>query len=213
MTQEIDNKRQRLLDMTEHPERYSEKEIEETMHDPELQDFLEMLALTKRAADPHRNDTADVEQEWQRFAAAHPQTTAHRFRRVAAAVTTGILVTGLAVAAIVKTSVSSKKQETVKTETLSKPVAVDTTKKATTTLPVDSISAKPKVYDNVPLQTLLNDMASYYHKKLVNQSGDKQNVRLYFEWDQRKSLEENIGLLNNFNRFDITVEGDNIILK
>ncbi|MGI6231558.1 MAG: hypothetical protein ACOYJF_01755 [Prevotella sp.] len=112
MKQEIDNKRERLLDMTEHPDRYSEKEIEEMMRDPQMRDFLQTLALTKRAADPN-----------------------------------------------------------------------------------------------------LNDMASYYHKNLADPTSDKLNIRLYFEWDQKKSLEENIELLNNFNRFDISMEGDNIILK
>lgn len=100
MNEKTNKKQQRLLEMTEHPERFTDEELESMLHDPDMQDTLRMLALTRRAADAHLHDTADVDQEWQRFAAAyHPH---HHYAGIAAAIAGGVLIAGLAVAAVVK---------------------------------------------------------------------------------------------------------------
>jgi hypothetical protein len=214
MNDETNKKQQRLFEMMENPERFSDQEIESMLHDPEMEDFIRMLALTRRAADVHLNDEADVDQEWQRFAAAHQPR--RRFARIAAAIAGGVLVTGLAVAAVVKLEVFSSHE--VAPKNTNTPVdSVDAvTKGAATAAPVakvDTLSAQTKVYDNVALSTILADMAAYYHKEWKAGGEAKASARLYFVWDRRKSLEENVELLNNFNRFEITVEDNMIVVK
>lgn len=60
MNEKTNKKQQRLLEMTEHPERFTDEELESMLHDPDMQDTLRMLALTRRAADAHLHDTADA---------------------------------------------------------------------------------------------------------------------------------------------------------
>lgn len=214
MSEENDKRQQRLLEMSEHPEHFTEEEIAAMLHDPDMQDFFRMLSLARRAADPHLNDEADVDKEWQRFAAAHQPRRHHV--RIAAAIAGGVLVAGLAVAAVVKLEVSSPSKVESKTVTTQvakiKTVAKDTVF-ASPKAQADTLSVKPKVFDNVPLSLILTDMAAYYHKEWKADDKTKADVRLYFVWDRRKSLDENLELLNNFNRFDISVEDHVIVVR
>lgn len=214
MNEETIKKQQRLLEMTEHPEHFSDEELDQMLHDPDMQDTLRMMALTRRAADAHLHDAADVDQEWQRFAAAHHSR--HGYARIAAAIAGGVLVTGLAVAAVVKLNVLSPhqvNQKPVTTQTTGvRDSARDSVRSAAVTR-ADSLASDTKVYDDVSLGTILTDLCAYYHKTWKAEAEAKADVRLYFVWDRRKSLEENIELLNNFNRFDISVEGNVIVVK
>lgn len=214
MNEETNKKQQRLLEMTEHPERFTDEELESMLHDPDMQDTLRMLALTRRAADAHLHDTADVDQEWQRFAAAyHPR---HHYAGIAAAIAGGVLIAGLAVAAVVKLNLLPSHQEHPKTVVTQTTGAIDSVRDSVRTATVaraDTMATERKVYDDVSLSTILTDMGAYYHKTWKAEADAKTDVRLYFVWDRRKSLEENIELLNNFNRFDIAVEGNVIVVK
>ncbi len=214
MSEETDKRQQRLLEMSEHPEHFTEEEIAAMLHDPDMQDFFRMLSLARRAADHHINDMADIDLEWQQFAATHHQR--HQFPRIAAVITGGVLIAGLAVAAVMKLEVltpSKMESKTVTTQVAKiKTVAKDTVF-ASPKAQADTLSVKPKVFDNVPLSLILTDMAAYYHKEWKADDKTKADVRLYFVWDRRKSLDENLELLNNFNRFDISVEDHVIVVR
>ncbi len=214
MSEETDKKLQRLLEMSEHPEHFTEEEIAAMLHDPDMQDFFRMLSLTRRAADHHINDKADIDLEWQQFAATHHQR--HHFPRIAAAITGGVLIAGLAVAAAVKLEVltpSKVEPKTVTTQVVKINTVAKDTVPASPKAQTDTLNVKSKVFDDVPLSRILTDMATYYHKEWKADAGAKTDIRLYFVWDQRKSLDENVGMLNNFSRFEITVEGNVIMVR
>ena len=60
MSEETDKRQQRLLEMSEHPEHFTEEEIAAMLHDPDMQDFFRMLSLTRRAADHHINKETSI---------------------------------------------------------------------------------------------------------------------------------------------------------
>ena len=214
MSEETDKRQQRLLEMSEHPEHFTEEEIAAMLHDPDMQDFFRMLSLARRAADHHINDMADIDLEWQQFAATRHQR--HQFPRIAAVITGGVLIAGLAVAAVMKLEVltpSKMESKTVTTQVAKiKTVAKDTVSASPKTQ-TDTLNVRPKVFDDVPLSRILTDMAAYYHKEWKDDAGAMTDIRLYFVWDRRKSLDENVRMLNNFSRFEITVEGNVIMVR
>ena len=68
-----DERTMMLLDMQEHPEHYSEQELEQMLHDAEAQELMEATAQLKRAMkhDEFTMSGQETEDDWQRFAATH----------------------------------------------------------------------------------------------------------------------------------------------
>ena len=85
-----DSKIKKLLDMQEHPEQYSEYELEQMLRDTEVQELMEATAQLKQAMTWERlqvgassgmgglrsemhasNEATDVDSEWQQFAKTH----------------------------------------------------------------------------------------------------------------------------------------------
>lgn len=100
----------RLLDAIEHPDRYSEKEIEVLLSDLEVREVYNLLEKAKATLTPI--STPDIDAEWGRFSNSH---TAKQFRtyrifnlfsrNIAASIAIGIASLA-AVAAVVGVSVN-----------------------------------------------------------------------------------------------------------
>ena len=91
-----------LLEMQEHPEHYSEQELEQMLHDTEAQELMEATALLKRAM-KHEEFTMsgqEIAGEWQRFAATHfaHQVPRRGWLKVAASFIGILLIAGLSFA-------------------------------------------------------------------------------------------------------------------
>ena len=77
-----------------------------------------------------------------------------------------------------------------------------------TTESKDSLDMKPVVFDNAELGTILTQMADFYHVNVEYVNANTQHVRLFFNWNKTKTLEQNLELLNAFDRIQIEyVEG------
>ena len=188
-----DQKKQMFFDMQEHPEKYSDEQIE-TMMD-EL------------------NQMPDVGAAWQKFEQNNCQTALRpsRSRWKAAAAVIGILmVSGIAFAAIhfirhvadvrgdlrtpiEDTRISNSRQQTAETDT-------------TTT-------SHPKLYDNVPLGEIFKDLSDYYHVKVVYRNEDAPRLRLYYLWKPEYTLEKVVEMLNNFEWIQIQIENDTLFIR
>ena len=183
----------------------------------------ELLALTKQAFIKREveNESVPVDEEWQKFAAEHadelealekdePRTaTITRLMgilpyKVAASIIGILFTAGVAFAAIhIVRMVSNPKPQAIQTEqTISaKPTSAlptDTVKTDTTT------NAKPIVFDNVALDKMLPQIASYYNKEVEFQNADARQLRFYFVWKQDETLDVVLHRLNLFE--SITIE-------
>ena len=168
----------------------------------------ELLALTKQAFIKREveNESVPVDEEWQKFAAEHadelealekdePRTaTITRLMgilpyKVAASIIGILFTAGVAFAAIhIVRMVSNPKPQAIQTEqTISA--------KPTSALPTDTVktdttaNAKPIVFDNVALDKMLPQIASYYNKEVEFQNADARQLRFYFVWKQDETLD------------------------
>ena len=192
----------------------------------------ELLALTKRAFVKREveKESVPVDEEWEKFAAEHaeelealekdePRTaTITRLMgilpyKVAASIIGILFTAGVAFAAIhIVRMVSNPKPQAIQTEqTISaKPTSAlptDTVKTDTTT------TTKPNVLDNVALDKMLPQIASYYNKEVDFQNADARQLRFYFVWKQDETLDVVLHRLNLFESITVELKSDKIVVE
>lgn len=205
-----DEKRLMLFDMQEHPEKYTDEQIERLLADEDVKDFLRDLAMARMAGKKATPKKVDVDKAWKEFA-----NGSYRNRmKIAASVVGIIFLSGVAFAAVqngwFKFSTSDKAVEEKATteQIVNSKQLVNDSLKAMTTESKDSLDMKPVVFDNAELGTILTQMADFYHVKVEYVNANTQHVRLFFNWNKTKTLEQNLELLNAFDRIQIEyVEG------
>ncbi len=219
-----DEKRLMLFDMQEHPEKYTDEQMKHLLADEEVKEFLRDLAMARMAGKKATPKKVDVDKAWKEFAETHNKdlltdkkeanSTYRNRMKIAASIVGIIFLSGVALAAVqngwFKFSTSDKVvEEKAATEQTanSKQLANDSLK-AMTVEPTDSLDMKPVVFDNAELGTVLMQMADFYNVKVEYMNANTQHVRLFFNWNKTKTLEQNMELLNAFDRIQIEyVEG------
>ena len=205
-----DEKRLMLFDMQEHPDKYTDEQIEHLLADEEVKEFLRDLAMARMAGKKATSKKVDVDKAWKEFA-----NGSYRNRmKIAASIVGIIFLSGVALAAVqngwFKLSSSDKvvEDKTVTQQIANPKQLANDSLKAITTEPKDSLNMNPVVFDNAELGTILMQMADFYHVKVEYMNANTQHVRLFFNWNKTKTLEQNMELLNAFDRIQIEyVEG------
>ena len=210
-----DEKRLMLFDMQEHPEKYTDEQMEHLLADEEVKEFLRDLAMARMAGKKATPKKVDVDKAWKEFS-----NGSYRNRmKIAASIVGIIFLSGVALAAVqngwLNFSTSDKVVDNkVMTEQIvpSNTLANDSIK-AMTVEPTDSLDMKPVVFDNAELGTVLMQMADFYHVKVEYMNANTQHVRLFFNWNKTKTLEQNMELLNAFDRIQIEYADGTLIVK
>ena len=210
-----EEKRMMLFDMQEHPEKYTDEQMEHLLADEEVKEFLRDLAMARMAGKKATPKKVDVDKAWKEFA-----NGSYRNRmKIAASIVGIIFLSGVALAAVqngwLNFSTSDKVVDNkVMTEQIvpSNTLANDSLK-AMTVEPTDSLDMKPVVFDNAELGTILMQMADFYHVKVEYMNANTQHVRLFFNWNKTKTLEQNMELLNAFDRIQIEYADGTLIVK
>lgn len=205
-----DEKRLMFFDMQEHPEKYTDEQIERLLADEEVKDFLRDLAMARMAGKKATPKKVDVDKAWKEFA-----NGSYRNRmKIAASIVGIIFLSGVALAAVQNGWLNfSTSDKVVDNKAMAEQIVPSNTLandslKAMTVEPTDSLDMKPVVFDNAELGTILMQMADFYHVKVEYMNANTQHVRLFFNWNKTKTLEQNMELLNAFDRIQIEyVEG------
>ena len=204
-----------LFRMMDDPGQYTDEQWREILADQECASLYEMMCTTRSALDAERVDqefTAEaVDQEWERFAAAHQVRTVKPFdwRKIAAAIAV-LAVFGLAAAAIYSHFAHTPQTHTVENTTPNVNQQVtDRTENA-----VDAVADKPQahLYDDVPLEQIINDLAAHYNVQPQWQGNEVRSLRLYYKWEPDFTLDEVVEMLNNFEAFSVKLDGDQLVI-
>ena len=205
-----DEKRLMLFDMQEHPEKYTDEQMENLLADEEVKEFLRDLAMARMAGKKATPKKVDVDKAWKEFS-----NGSYRNRmKIAASIVGIIFLSGVALAAVQNGWLNfSTSDKVVDNKAMAEQIVPSNTLandsiKAMTVEPMDSLDMKPVVFDNAELGTILMQMADFYHVKVEYMNANTQHVRLFFNWNKTKTLEQNMELLNAFDRIQIEyVEG------
>ena len=203
------DKIERIIDMTEHPERYTEDELRQMLIDDdegsriyrtiaELNAALTYEEMAK--SDKDRNAKMRLSDKWNKL----------RFINKTAAVIVAIcLISGITYAAVALIHQPSTPEKTeaeahVIMESPSAPVL---------SAPASSVPDPiVKTYEDAPLSTIVADIARTFSKHHAYRSNKADSLRLYFRLDTRRGLEKNISELNTFENINIEIKGDTIVV-
>jgi len=122
-----------------------------------------------------------------------------------------LLVSGIAFAAI--QIVRYAQQHTLKTEeVINTPNPANVT--PTDTLTTDTIAApQPIIYDNIPLEKMLPEIAAHYDAKVTFANDEARQLRFRFVWNPQKGIEQVISDLNQFEHLIVTLKDNQITVK
>ena len=228
-----------LLEMLDNPEAYTEQEIQDIINrDEDTRETYRMMVEAKRSSRQRQADKpVDVDAAWQKFTEMH-QSKSHGFdwMKIAASLTFGracsrseeqmqaslssrlvasfigvLLVSGIAFAAI--QIVRYTQQNSPKTEEV-----INTPKPAnvtpTDTLTTDTIATpQPIIYDNIPLEKMLPEIAAHYDAKVTFVNDEVRQLRFRFVWNPQKGIDQVVSDLNQFERLTVTLKDNQITVE
>lgn len=183
-----DHNKQLYRDMQEEPYKYSDQEIEAMMDD--------------------LDQVPDADEAWQQFAQQHISSVRpmHTWRKVAAILIGILAISGITIAAV--HIVRQSHHEKCPVTQVEKAVTISQT------LPTDTIvKTEPVVFDNVTLDSIANDIATYHHLDMDLQNEQASLLRFYFVWNQDDSLQEVIEKLNMFEQVNLAVEDGKLMVR
>jgi hypothetical protein len=227
-----------LLELQEHPEQLTDEQLQQILADDEMRQLVQQLGFAKRAFkhDALKNDTPDVEGEWEKFAASHSEELeildegeykprlraylaprkilgrAKRQSRAAASFIGVLLASGIAFAAIqVVRNISTPKPQLPSTEQVidTKPV----TSLPADTVKTDTIPTEPYVFNNVPLDSMLTAIAAAHRVQVEFENEAARQLRFHFVWKREDSLDRVVEKLNTFEAVNIVEEDKTLVVR
>lgn len=234
-----EEKRMMFFDMQEHPDHYTDEQMEALLADDEMKEFFHDMAMARMAGKKAHPQKVNVEEAWKEFSTKHslgdsegklslehsngnaPMATSERNAssnrfKIAASIIGVVFLSGITFAAIHSGIFhSSSSEDTPQPKLEQTSLSTNTIHPDSTQAKVaekaDSLNLKPVVFDNAELGEVVSQLAAFYHVKAEFENAASQHIRIFFNWDKKKTLQQNLEILNAFERIQITEE--NGILK
>lgn len=213
-TTNLEDKLTEVLKATEHPEQYTDEQLQELLADEECAEYYRLICDADNAyAEAPEESEEEIEAEWQRITrnsqpSSNSQFTILNFQlsKVAAVVIAVLALSAVSYAAV--KLLSARQQQ-------STPVVV------TETMQVSENPATPlpepadtiQVFQDAELQEILTVVANYYKLHTDYRSEEARHVRLYTKWNKAESVEKLVKRLNRFDKVKLTLEGDVLTVR
>ena len=198
-----------LLDMHEHPENYSDEQLAAMLDD----EMLEQLVIAKRAMTDIPEP--DVDAEWQHFEQENfaPEKN-RRWLKVAAMIAGVLMLSAFTYAAIRAVSHHAVDKAKEPTETVAPaPQPESTVGPRLGVAEPAAVVAEPIVFDNLPLDQMLEKIAPHYGLQVEFRNEDVRALRFYFVWQPDEDLDAVLERLNLFESVNISKEGNTIVVE
>lgn len=217
------DKFQILTELSEHPEKYSDQEIEEILHDPETRDLYNTLCDSDSALRPETSlSRDDVDREWERFRRKNLPDWKRRspfagLLRRKTAVITAITISSAAALAI---GINLMQTKPTRSHTPLSEEEMDRALPASTyivenVIGEDTVSGKLNtvVFENRPLDTILSVISRHYGLELDIRRKETGKLRLFYKWEPGKKPEEVVSQLNNFEKINASLSEGKIVVE
>lgn len=224
------DKFEKILDIIDHQEKYSDEEIREILQDEECRKLYQTMMEVDSALESP-SPIINVDEEWEKFsqehqlqeeatqnaaqeAASHPITS---WRKLAASIAGFVLISGIAFAAIHTYIKRSQEPTQVTADTHPEVINSDSAKqvaaKDSLTHPKPEKPAIHKTFENVAFEQMISEIASYYDLQVKFENNEDKTLRLYYEWDSHSSIENIVKELNQFENVNIELQQNELIVK
>ena len=228
-----------LLNLLEHPEKYSETQKDELLGDEEVNELYLQLVETRQSLDfaksKEKMKMLSIDAEWEKLKEekqqkeemsqnAETQQTAKLFSlwspmRKVAAVAAVLVVSGITFAAIHLVTRSHQASDKHNTELVASRKdsiqQVSAPQKSNIEEKTDSASLAqlPLVYENAELQNILTPIAGHFHLQVTYQNESARHIRLFLQLEKNMSLDDIVELMNHFEKVNIRHEGQTLIVE
>ena len=233
------DKFEKILDIIDHQEKYSDEEIREILQDEECRKlYLTMVEVDSALENP--SPIINVDEEWEKFSqkhqlqeeATHPivQKESHpiaqeagathpitSWRKLAASIAGFVLISGIAFAAIHTYIKRSQETTQVTADTHPEVIKSDSAKqvaaKDSLTHPKPEKPVIHKTFENVAFEQMISEIASYYDLQVKFENNEDKTLRLYYEWNSHSNIENIVKELNQFENVNIELQQNELIVK
>ena len=215
------DKFEKILDIIDHQEKYSDEEIREILQDEECRKLYQTMVEVDSALESP-SPIINVDEEWEKFSqehqlqekATHPITS---WRKLAASIADFVLISGIAFAAIHTYIKRSQEPTQVTADTHPEVIKSDSAKqvaaKDSLTHPKPEKPAIHKTFENVAFEQMISEIASYYDLQVKFENNEDKTLRLYYEWNSHSSIENIVKELNQFENVNIELQQNELIVK
>ena len=228
-----------LLDLLDHPEKYSETQKAELQGDEKVNELYQQLVEIRQSLDYCKSKEEmkmpSIDAEWEKLKDekqqkeeknqnAEPQQTTKLFplwspMRKVAAVAAVLVVSGITFAAIHLVTRSHQASDNGNIELMASHKdsvqQVSAPQKSNIEEKTDSatLAQLPLVYENAELQNILTPIAGHFHLQVTYQNESARHIRLFLQLDKNMSLDDIIELMNHFEKVNIRHEGQTLIVE
>ncbi len=203
-----------VLDIIEHPEKYTPEQLAEMMSEPETREIYNLLCKTASSIKAY-NET-DINAEWTIFAKRHTVGSRPIFswfgsRAASIAAIAGTSIVAVAAGIAITVSVINRKSAPVAQEETAISYAISA---GTDTLTADcgtvNMAPAPVVFENETLEKIMNEIAVAYGVEVVFNNKATASLHLYYKLDLSLPLNEVVEQLNTFDQISIRQNGDTL---
>lgn len=212
--------------MQEHPEQATDEQLRQMLNDEQMHELVEQMAFTKRALknEESLSEELSIADEWEKFAANHTEELTNAARtegkfglhftthKIAASFIGAVLASGIAFATIHIVRQYQKPETPQATDT----IEVASPQRSTLNAQLeesDTLAVEPRIFDNVPLDSMLLEIADYYHVSVKFEREEARLLRFHFVWKRTEDLDRLVEKLNNFEAVNIIREPEKLIVR
>ena len=229
------DKFEKILDIIDHQDKYSDEEIRELLQDEEcrklyltmqevdsalLENDLKAQTSNGKASDNQVPPLVDINEEWKKFEHIHSDQLNGKkssWRKIAASIAGFVLISGIAFAAIHTYIKRSQEPMQIANGSQTEVIAQDSVKQDAAKDSLAQVKAeKPaihKTFENVAFDKMITEIAAYYDMQVKFDNAEAKSLRLYYEWDSRSRIESIVKELNQFENVNIEMEGQTLVIK
>ncbi len=207
-----------LLAVIEHPENYTESDIEELLSDSKTAEYYSFIVKAKQALTANKTDEGinmpDIDKEWKEFERRRNKTGANLWRKAIAACIAVLLVSGVSFATIriVKRTIEKNNAEQKEMQSTDTRDSI-TTGTANDVIQTDSISSEMIVFDNEELQNITRYLEKKFGMNIIYKSETAKHIRLFLQLSPEGDIDEAISLLNHFEDISVSRAGNDISVE
>ncbi len=214
----------KILDLIENPGKYTDKEIDAILADPETRALYESLSAMAGGhfASGLPDGVENVEKEWRSFEQKQREPAWRVFlRQRRAAVITVVVASSLvaiATGVVVSMAVNGKRERTATEIVNTAGTATDSSANATGTVVVrqtesEMSALEPVEFTNESLENILDSITSGSGMEVRWLSDNPRGLRLFFVWDRTRPVSETLESLDGFEQISRSVRNDTVYVK
>ena len=209
-----------VLDLIEHPAKYTPERIEEILSDTQSEEIYNLLCKTESAL-AAADDNVDVDAEWQTFTRRHNKTKSRfhwslsRAASIAAIAFTSLAAVAIGITVAVRSFTPEPQEREITTETSVADAGANyqsVSKDSEAVVEATAVPGSPVLFEDAPLEEILNLVAEIHGVTVEYRTAETAQLHLYYKFDPNLPLRETIEQLNTFGQIDIRITGKKILV-